>query len=72
MTFQFIGVETKDHITTVVIKRPEVMNALHPPAQIEMNEAFDTFADDPDLWVAIVTGAGDRAFSAGTDLKFQA
>lgn len=72
MGYEFIEVETADHIMTVTMNRPEVMNALHPPAQIEMNEAFDTFADDPDLWVAIVTGAGDRAFSAGNDLKFQA
>jgi crotonobetainyl-CoA hydratase len=37
-----------------------------------MGEVFDDFAADDDLWVAIVTGAGDRAFSAGNDLKFQA
>lgn len=72
MGYEFIEVETADHITTVKMNRPEVMNALHPPAQKEMNEAFDAFADDPDAWVAIVTGAGERAFSAGNDLKYQA
>jgi crotonobetainyl-CoA hydratase len=48
------------------------MNALHPPANAELAQAFDDFAADPDLWVAILTGAGDRAFSAGNDLRYQA
>ncbi len=60
------------HLFIVTIDRPEVMNALHPPANIELGEVFDEFAADPDLWIAIVTGAGDRAFSAGNDLKYQA
>jgi enoyl-CoA hydratase/carnithine racemase len=57
---------------TIVMDRPEVMNALHPPANIELGEVFDDFCADDELWVAIITGAGDRAFSAGNDLKFQA
>ena len=48
------------------------MNALHPPANFELEKVFDDFAADPELWVAILTGAGERAFSAGNDLKFQA
>ena len=48
------------------------MNALHPAANRELAAAFDEFAADPELWVAIITGAGDRAFSAGNDLKHQA
>jgi crotonobetainyl-CoA hydratase len=59
-------------ILTVTIDRPDVMNALHPAANFELEQVFDEFAADPDLWVAIITGAGDRAFSAGNDLKFQA
>lgn len=72
MPFQFISVETSDHITTVTIKRPEVMNALHPPANAELGRAFDAFAADDDAWVAVVTGSGSRAFSAGNDLKVAA
>lgn len=72
MTYQFIQVETGDHITTVTINRPEVMNALHPPASEELGRAFDAFAADDDQWVAIVTGAGAHAFSAGNDLKVAA
>ena len=64
--------ERDGHIYTVTINRPERMNALHPPGNAEMAELFDEFQNDPDLWVAIVTGAGDRAFCAGNDLRYQA
>ncbi|NKC16334.1 MAG: enoyl-CoA hydratase [Gammaproteobacteria bacterium] len=72
MAYEFITVQSSDHITTVTIDRPERMNALHPYATIEMNQVFDEFEADPQQWVAIVTGAGDKAFCAGNDLKFQA
>lgn len=71
MSYESIRVERKGHITTVTINRPEVMNALHPPASKEMDDAFNDFAADPEAWVAILTGAGDKAFSAGNDLKWQ-
>ena len=70
--YEFVEVDQRDHVLTVTINRPKVMNALHPPANMEMSRVFDDFASDDDLWVAIVTGAGDRAFSAGNDLKHQA
>jgi enoyl-CoA hydratase/carnithine racemase len=69
---QFCRVEREGPLTIITLNRPEVMNALHPPAHFELNKVFDDFAADPDQWVAIVTGAGDRAFSAGNDLKYQA
>jgi enoyl-CoA hydratase/carnithine racemase len=69
---EFCRTERDGRILTVVIDRPERMNALHPAANVELAEVFDDFVADPDLWVAIITGAGDRAFSAGNDLKFQA
>ncbi len=69
---EFCRAETDGRILTVTIDRPDRMNALHPAANQELAEVFDGFAADPDLWVAIITGAGDRAFSAGNDLKFQA
>lgn len=53
----------------VTIERPEVMNALHGPASLELSGVFDDFASDPQLWVAVLTGSGDRAFCAGNDLK---
>lgn len=72
MGYQYVTVERDGPLTLVTMNRPEVLNALHSPAHFEMHEVFDAFAADPDQWVAIVTGAGDRAFSAGNDLKHQA
>ena len=69
---EFCSVEKSDHITLVTIERPERMNALHPPGNAELGEVFDDFAADADAWVAIITGRGDRAFSAGNDLRYQA
>jgi len=68
----FCRVERDGHLTVVTIARPEVMNAIHPPACAELAAAFDDFQKDPQQWVAIVTGEGDKAFSAGNDLKYQA
>ena len=65
-------VERDGHIWTVTINRPEVMNSLHPMANAELAGVFDEFAADDEAWVAIVTGAGERAFSAGNDLKYTA
>jgi crotonobetainyl-CoA hydratase len=48
------------------------MNALHSEAHHELEAVWDEFAARDDLWVGIVTGAGERAFSAGNDLKVQA
>ncbi len=64
--------ERDGHLFVITINRPEVMNALHPMANAELADLVDEFQTDPELWVAIITGAGDRAFSAGNDLKFQA
>ena len=72
MSYEFIEVSTADHVTTVIMNRPQVLNALHPYAVREMEEAFNTFQHDDDQWVAILTGAGEKAFCAGNDLKFQA
>jgi enoyl-CoA hydratase/carnithine racemase len=69
---KFCTTDLNGHILTVTINRPEVMNSLHSPANIELGEVFDSFSEDPEQWIAIITGAGDRAFSAGNDLKYQA
>jgi enoyl-CoA hydratase/carnithine racemase len=72
MAYEFIKVERDGPVTVFTLNRPEVMNAMHSPAHFEMDEAVNAFAADPEQWVGIVTGAGDRAFSAGNDLKWQA
>ena len=72
MAYEFITYEKSGRVATITINRPEVMNALHPPANLELSAAWDEFAADPEAWVAIFTGAGDKAFSAGNDLKYTA
>ncbi len=70
--YEFCKVERDGKMTIVTMNRPDVMNSLHPAANYELEKVFDDFAADPSQWVAIITGAGDRAFSAGNDLKFTA
>ena len=72
MQLEFVRYEKRDHVGYVTINRPEVMNALHPPANEELAKVWADVATDPDVWVAILTGAGERAFSAGNDLKWTA
>ena len=72
MTYKFSLLEKKDHLWIVTLNRPEKMNALHSPAHLELDKIFDNFQEDEEAWVAIIPGAGDRAFSAGNDLKYQA
>ena len=69
---EFCRVERDGKLLVVTLDRPERMNALHPPANLELAGVFDAFESDPELWLAIVTGAGDRAFCAGNDLRYQA
>ena len=61
--------EKRGGIAYVTINRPEAMNALGPEQNDKLVRAWQEFNDDPDLGVAILTGAGDRAFCAGADLK---
>lgn len=72
MSYEFITLEKKDHLTILTMNRPEVYNAIHPMLSREMSTAINEFDEDPQQWVLIVTGAGDKAFSAGNDLKFTA
>jgi enoyl-CoA hydratase/carnithine racemase len=64
---EFIRTEREGHLYVVTLDRPEVLNALHAPACFELSAALDTFANDPELWVGIITGEG-RHFCAGHDL----
>ena len=72
MSYEFIKVEKKEHVTIITMNRPEVRNAISPYVSREMSTAINEFDADPEAWVGIITGAGDLAFSAGNDLKFQA
>jgi enoyl-CoA hydratase/carnithine racemase len=59
----------EDKIAIITLNRPEAMNSLSVDLRIALHDAMVDFRDDPNLWVAILTGAGDRAFSAGADIK---
>lgn len=72
MELQFTRYEKNDRLAIVTIDRPSVLNALSPDAHRELSAIWDDFQADKDLWVAILTGAGDRAFCVGSDLKWMA
>ena len=63
--YRFCRYETDGPLLTITLDRPEVLNALHREAHFECADAFDRYASDPDLRVAIVTGCGERAFCVG-------
>jgi enoyl-CoA hydratase/carnithine racemase len=72
VSYEFVTYEKRDRIAIITLNRPQVMNALHLEAHLELKEIWEDFRDDPEVWVAILTGAGERAFSAGNDLKVTA
>lgn len=72
MAYEFVTYEKKGRVAVVTLNRPERMNALHPPSHVELDEIWNDFERDPEVWVGIVTGAGDKAFSAGNDLRYTA
>ncbi|MDF1726779.1 MAG: enoyl-CoA hydratase-related protein [Sulfitobacter sp.] len=69
MSYEFIKTERQGNVLLVTMNRPEVYNAVHAEMHQEMSDCWDDFAADPDLWVAVLTGAGEKAFTAGNDLK---
>jgi enoyl-CoA hydratase/carnithine racemase len=66
---QFCRVEREGHLLVVTLDRPEVRNALHRAASDELDHVWTLYETDPELRVAILTGAGDRSFSAGYDMR---
>ena len=72
LTHKFIKTKKIGKILIVTMNRPEVHNAMHPPMHAEMEKVWNDYSTNPDLWVAILTGAGSKAFSAGNDLKYAA
>jgi enoyl-CoA hydratase len=69
MGYNKILYEKKEHIVIITLNRPEVHNCLSLETASELHQAWQTFRDDDDAFVAIMTGAGEKAFSAGWDLK---
>jgi len=57
------------NIAIFTINRPEAMNSINVEVIKELHDTMISFRDDPDMWVGIITGAGEKAFSAGADIK---
>ena len=72
MKFQHILYEKRGQVAYITLNRPEVLNALQPASSAELFDAWDAVEQDPDLRVSIITGSGERAFTAGNDLKYAA
>ncbi|MFK9090485.1 crotonase/enoyl-CoA hydratase family protein [Bacillus salipaludis] len=64
--------ERRGKVALITINRPEALNAINMQVWNELGHAFDDFAEDPNLLCAVLTGAGDRSFCAGADLKEKA
>ncbi|WP_069163390.1 enoyl-CoA-hydratase DpgD [Nocardia altamirensis] len=64
--------EKKDRVAYITLDRPAVLNAMDLRMHDELATIWDDFERDDDIWVGVLTGAGDRAFSAGQDLKERA
>ncbi len=67
--YEHIRYDRRGPVTVITIDRPERMNAIGPQTHRELVDAWDSFRTDDEALVAVLTGAGDRAFSAGGDLK---
>ncbi|MBI2847312.1 MAG: enoyl-CoA hydratase/isomerase family protein [Chloroflexi bacterium] len=59
--------EVRDHIGYITLNRPDKLNAINPEMREELYEAFSQVKDNPEVWLALVTGTG-RAFTTGHDL----
>ena len=69
MTFDNLLLERDGSIVTITINRPKVLNALNAATMGELSRAFLGFKDDDSVRVVIITGAGEKAFIAGADIK---
>ncbi|HAL56527.1 MAG TPA: enoyl-CoA hydratase [Bacteroidetes bacterium] len=67
--YETLLVETKNRIALITINRPDKLNALNALAKSELKEAFESIKNDPNVDVVILTGSGQKAFVAGTDIK---
>lgn len=69
MPYETVLFEQHGHIALITINRPEAMNSVNEQLSKEMGIVLEEFAQDPNLWVAVITGAGEKSFCAGADLK---
>ena len=64
-----IDLTLESHVATITINRPERMNAMDAEHYAALSAAWERVRDDPEIRVAVITGAGEKSFSAGADLK---
>lgn len=64
--------EVKDKVAWITLNRPEAMNSLNPELRWQLSQHMDEVQNNEDIWLAVITGAGDKAFCAGADLKHRA
>ena len=69
MEYKNIIFEVKDGVATITFNRPEVLNALSDKLLKELSHALDKIAENEDIRVLILTGAGGKSFVAGADIK---
>ncbi len=67
-----VKLDTENAIATITLNRPEAMNAFSPDVWTGLQQAARKIKEDPEVRVVIITGAGEKAFSAGLDLKAMA
>jgi len=67
--FQNLRFEKREQIAYVTINRPDKLNALNQAVMGELREVFTQIKDDPEVRVALLTGAGEKAFVAGADIN---
>src|SRR6266850_1071175 len=68
MPLPFVILERRDSFAIIRLNRPEKLNALSREMILDLSEVFTNLRNDPDLRAIILTGAGDQAFCAGTDI----
>lgn len=68
MAYQTLLYDVQNRVGTVIINRPEKLNALNAQAKRELHECFTAIKNDDDVSVVIITGAGEKSFVAGTDI----
>lgn len=64
-----LDISVKDRIATITINRPQALNSFDMETRRQMHEAWRRLRTDDEIWVAIITGAGEKSFSTGSDLK---
>lgn len=64
-----VQLSREGHVAIVVMDRPEARNAMNREMAEQLNTIYDELAQDDAVWAVVLTGAGDRAFCAGQDLK---